>query len=233
MKAKFFRTPAAFRAWLRRHHGSAAELLVGFYKRGAGTPSITWPEAVDQALCFGWIDGVRRRVDESRYTIRFTPRRPGSIWSAVNIRRARALAAEGRMAEAGHKAFAARRSNRSGRYSYEQRPQELSAPYARMLARNAAARKFFLAQIPSYRRAVTWWVLSAKKEETRQEASRFRSSCALQPDRAAQISARCLRFAPQAASQKGTTPRRRARGARGSMLVDSHDGRGRLKGQGA
>src|SRR5256885_2048594 len=146
MKPKFFRTPAAFRAWLQRHHGSAAELLVGFYKRGAGTPSITWPEAVDEALCFGWIDGVRRRVDESRYTIRFTPRRPGSIWSAVNIRRARSLAAEGRMAAAGHIAFAARRSNRSGRYSYEQRPQELSAPYARMLARNAAARKFFLAR---------------------------------------------------------------------------------------
>jgi len=172
MEPKFFRSPAAFRAWLRRHHGSAAELLVGFYKRGAGTPSVTWPEAVDQALCFGWIDGVRRRVDESRYTIRFTPRRPGSIWSAVNVRRARALAAEGRMAPAGHKAFAARRSNRSGRYSYEQRPQELSAPYARMLARNAAARKFFLAQIPSYRRAVTWWVLSAKKEETRLKRAR-------------------------------------------------------------
>ena len=172
MKPKFFRTPAAFRAWLQRHHGTAAELLVGFYKRGAGTPSITWPEAVDEALCYGWIDGIRRRLDERRYTIRFTPRRPGSIWSAVNIRRALALAAEGRMAAAGHKAFEARRPNRSGRYSYEQRPRRLVAPYAGMLSRNAAARKFFLAQIPSYRRAATWWVLSAKKEETRLKRAR-------------------------------------------------------------
>jgi len=172
MKPKFFRTPAAFRAWLQRHHGSAAELLVGFYKRGAGTPSITWPEAVDEALCYGWIDGIRRRLDERCYTIRFTPRRPGSIWSAVNIRRARALATEGRMAAAGHKAFEARRPNRSGRYSYEQRPRRLVAPYAGMLSRNAAARKFFLAQIPSYRRAATWWVLSAKKEETRLKRAR-------------------------------------------------------------
>jgi len=172
MEPKFFRTPAAFRAWLQRHHGTVAELLVGFYKRGAGTPSITWPEAVDEALCFGWIDGLRRRVDGRRYTIRFTPRRPGSIWSAVNIRRALALAAEGRMAAAGHKAFEARRPNRSGRYSYEQRPQELTAPYSRMLARNPAARKFFLAQIPSYRRAANWWVLSAKKEETRLKRAR-------------------------------------------------------------
>ena len=172
MEPKFFRTPAAFRAWLQRHHGTAAELLVGFYKRGAGTPSMTWPEAVDEALCYGWIDGIRRRLDERCYTIRFTPRRPGSIWSAVNIRRARALATEGRMAAAGHKAFEARRPNRSGRYSYEQRPRRLVAPYAGMLSRNAAARKFFLAQIPSYRRAATWWVLSAKKEETRLKRAR-------------------------------------------------------------
>src|SRR5437763_17168327 len=148
MEPKFFRTPAAFRAWLQRHHGTAAELLVGCYKRGAGTPSITWPEAVDEALCYGWIDGIPKRLDERRYTIRFTPRRPGRIWPPANIRRARALATEGRMAAAGHKAFEARRPNRSGRYSYEQRPQELTAPYARMLSRNAPARKFFLAQTP-------------------------------------------------------------------------------------
>src|SRR6266480_5315251 len=172
MEPKFFRTPAAFRAWLQRHHGTAAELLVGFCKRGAGTPSITWPEAVDEALCFGWIDGIRRRVDEASYTIRFTPRRAGSIWSEVNTRRAQALLAEGRMSPAGLKAFEARRANRAGRYSYEQRPRRLVAPYAGMLARNAAARKFFLAQIPSYRRAATWWVLSAKKEETRLKRAR-------------------------------------------------------------
>jgi uncharacterized protein YdeI (YjbR/CyaY-like superfamily) len=167
MKPRFFRTAADFRTWLQRHHATAAELLVGFYKRSSGKPSITWPESVDEALCYGWIDGLRRRVDETSYTIRFTPRRTGSIWSAVNTRRARTLAAQQRMTPAGLQALAAHRPNRSGRYSYEQRPQELTAPYAGMLARNAAARKFFLAQIPSYRRAATWWVLSARAEATR------------------------------------------------------------------
>ena len=167
MRPKFFRTTAEFRQWLQRHHGTAKELLVGFYKKSSGKPSITWPESVDEALCYGWIDGIRKRVDEERYTIRFTPRRAGSIWSAVNTGRARTLAAQGRMTPAGLSAFEARRPNRSGRYSYEQRPQELTAPYARMLARNAAARKFFLAQTPSYRRAATWWVLSARTEATR------------------------------------------------------------------
>jgi uncharacterized protein YdeI (YjbR/CyaY-like superfamily) len=140
---------------------------VGFYKKSSGKPSITWPESVDEALCYGWIDGLRKRVDEESYTIRFTPRRAGSIWSVLNIRRARTLAVQRRMTPAGLSAFKARRPNRSGRYSYEQRPQELSAPYAGMLARNAAARKFFLGQIPSYRRAATWWVLSARTEATR------------------------------------------------------------------
>jgi|SRR6267143_4021521 len=167
MQPKFFRTAADFRKWLDRHHGTAAELLVGFYKKSSGTPSITWPESVDEALCYGWIDGIRKRVDEASYTIRFTPRRAGSIWSGVNTRRARTLAAQRRMTPTGLSALEARRPNRSGRYSYEQRPQQLTAPTLRMLARNAAARKFFLAQIPSYRRAATWWVLSARTEATR------------------------------------------------------------------
>jgi len=167
MPARFFRTAGEFRRWLERHHRAAAELLVGFHKVGCGTPSISWPEAVDEALCFGWIDGIRRRVDDTRYTIRFTPRRPGSIWSAVNVRRAAALTVAGRMAPAGSEAFAARRAHRCGRYSYERRPASLLAPYARLLARNRAAARFFAAQIPSYRRAATWWVLSAKREATR------------------------------------------------------------------
>jgi uncharacterized protein YdeI (YjbR/CyaY-like superfamily) len=165
--ARFFRTAAAFRRWLERHHRDSRQLLVGFHKVGCGTPSVTWPEAVDEALCFGWIDGIRRRVDDARYTIRFTPRRPGSIWSAVNVRRVVALSAAGRMASAGREAFASRRANRSGRYSYEQRPASLVAPYSKLLARNRLAQRFFAAQIPSYRRAATWWVLSAKREATR------------------------------------------------------------------
>jgi uncharacterized protein YdeI (YjbR/CyaY-like superfamily) len=172
MKPTFFRTAADFRHWLQRHNGTARELLVGFYKKSSGRPSLTWPESVDEALCYGWIDGIRKRVDEASYTIRFTPRRAGSIWSAVNTRRAHTLAAQRRMTPAGLRALEARRPNRSGRYSYEQRPQELTAPYAGMLSRNAAARTFFLAQIPSYRRAATWWVLSAKKEETRLKRAR-------------------------------------------------------------
>jgi uncharacterized protein YdeI (YjbR/CyaY-like superfamily) len=169
MTPTFFPTPEAFREWLHKHHGSEAELLVGFHKKASGEPSISWPESVDEALCFGWIDGVRHGVDDTSYTIRFTPRRPGSIWSAVNVRRARTLIAGGRMAPAGVTAFEARMENRTGQYSYEQRPDELIEPYAGMLARNAPAHRFFSHQTPSYRRAATWWVISAKKDETRKQ----------------------------------------------------------------
>jgi uncharacterized protein YdeI (YjbR/CyaY-like superfamily) len=167
MKPKFFRTPAEFRRWLGSHHQIAAELLIGFHKVGSGRPCMSWSESVDEALCFGWIDGVRRRVDAVSYAVRFSPRRAGSIWSAVNTRRARALAAAGRMTAAGLAALEQRRPNRSGQYSYEQRPATLVGPYARMLARNRIAKAFFEAQTPSYRRAATWWVLSAKQEQTR------------------------------------------------------------------
>jgi uncharacterized protein YdeI (YjbR/CyaY-like superfamily) len=167
MKPTFFRTPLDLRAWFEEHHATARELLVGYYKTSSGKPSITWPESVDEALCVGWIDGVRKRVDASRYPIRFTPRRPGSIWSAVNIRRAQALAAAGRMRPAGLAAFQARKENKSGIYSYEQRRAELEEPYASLLRKNRAAWAFFQAQPASYRKAVSWWVISAKKDETR------------------------------------------------------------------
>jgi uncharacterized protein YdeI (YjbR/CyaY-like superfamily) len=167
MKPTFFRSAALFRKWLQRHHDTATELLVGFYKAGSGKPSITWPESVDEALCFGWIDGVRKRIDAASYTIRFTPRKASSNWSSVNIQKVRALIEEGRMAPAGHAAFTARRAGKSGIYSYEQRPDGLTAPYAGLLAANRAAQQFFESQTPSYRRAATWWVISAKKEETR------------------------------------------------------------------
>jgi uncharacterized protein YdeI (YjbR/CyaY-like superfamily) len=163
----FFRTPADMRRWFARNHDTATELLVGFYKRGSDKPSVTWPESVDEALCVGWIDGIRRRVGDESYTIRFTPRRKGSVWSAVNTRRVEALRKDGRMTPAGEKAFEARKEYRSGIYSYEQRPQSLVEPYAGMLARNKSAARFLDAQPPWYRKAVTWWILSAKKEETR------------------------------------------------------------------
>ncbi len=167
LKPRFFPTPAAFRAWLESHHASTGELLVGFYKKGSGKPSITWPESVDEALCFGWIDGIRRSIDEVSYSIRFTPRRTGSIWSSVNIARAEALIAQGRMRATGLAAYAVRKENRSGVYSYDQRGVELPPPYDRLLKRDRAAWEFFRAQPASYRKAVCWWVVSAKREETR------------------------------------------------------------------
>jgi uncharacterized protein YdeI (YjbR/CyaY-like superfamily) len=167
LKPKFFRTPADFETWLEKNYARATELWVGFYKKDSGKPSITWPESVDQALCFGWIDGIRKRVDETSYQIRFTPRRRGSIWSAINIKRADELARQKRMRPAGLKAFAARIDNKSGIYSYEQRTTELAEPYATHLKKNKAAWNFFRMQPPSYRKMIGWWIVSAKKEETR------------------------------------------------------------------
>ena len=167
MNPKFFKTPSAFHKWLAANHATSKELWVGFYKKGSGKPSITWPESVDEALCFGWIDGVRKRIDEQSYMIRFSPRRSNSIWSAVNIRNVEKLIKEKRMQPAGLKAFAARREYRSGIYSYEQRSPELVEPYAGKLRRNKTAWKFFQAQPPSYRRMMNWFIVSAKQEETR------------------------------------------------------------------
>lgn len=166
-KPKFFKSPPDFRKWLAAHHANAKDLLVGFYKKDTRKQSITWPESVDEALCFGWIDGIRRRIDDDSYSIRFTPRKTSSTWSAVNIGRANELIQEGRMAPAGEKAFAARKENRSGIYSYEQRSAELIEPFAGKLRRNKVAAKFFASQPPSYRKAANWWVVSARQEETR------------------------------------------------------------------
>jgi len=164
---KFFKTPAAFNKWLAANHAKSKELWVGFYKKNSGKPSIDWPQSVDEALCFGWIDGLRKSIDEESYKIRFSPRKSGSIWSAVNIRNVERLIEEKRMQAAGMKAYEARKENRSGIYSYEQRSPELVEPYLGKLKRNKAAWKFFQAQPPSYRKVMNWWVVSAKKEETR------------------------------------------------------------------
>ena len=167
MKPEFFQTPADFGTWLEKNHATATELWVGFYKKDSGKPSITWPESVDQALCFGWIDGIRKGVDEISYQIRFTPRRRGSIWSAINIKRAKELVRQKQMRPTGLKAFAARIENKSGIYSYEQRSTELNQPYAKLLKKNKTASNFFEKQPPSYRKMIGWWIISAKKEETR------------------------------------------------------------------
>lgn len=167
MKPRFFRSPADLRKWFERHHAKAPELWIGFYKKDSGKASITWPESVDEALCFGWIDGIRKSVDVASYIIRFTPRRRGSTWSVANIKRAAELLDQGLMWPEGLQAFEARKENKSGIYAYEQRGDTLVEPYASKLRQNKAAWKFFQAQPPSYRRAASWWIVSAKKEETR------------------------------------------------------------------
>jgi uncharacterized protein YdeI (YjbR/CyaY-like superfamily) len=164
----FFATPADFRAWLEAQ-GDADELLVGFYKKGSGRPSITWPESVDEALCFGWIDGIRRRIDDESYSIRFTPRRRRSVWSAVNIRRVGELTAEGRMRPAGVAAFEARDEARSAIYSYEQRHQaKLEPEQEARLRADPAVWEWFRSRPPSWQRGAIYWVTSAKKPETRE-----------------------------------------------------------------
>lgn len=167
MAPTFFSTGAAFRRWLARHHDSATELWVGYYKKASGKPSITWPESVDEALCYGWIDGLRKSVDDVRYMIRFTPRRPASTWSQVNIRRAHALIRQKRMRAAGRRAFEARDRRRTP-YSFENRPSTLPPRYLARLKANRDAWRFFRAQPPWYRRSCAGWILSAKREDTRE-----------------------------------------------------------------
>jgi len=164
----FVASPAALRAWLQKHHDRRLELWVGFYKKGSGKASITWPESVDEALCFGWIDGVRKRIDETSYVIRFTPRKRGSIWSSVNVKRVAELTGLGLMQPDGIRAFEDRKEGKSGIYSYEQKAEaKLADADEKRFRANKKAWEFFQAQAPSYRRLMIWRVVSAKKEETR------------------------------------------------------------------
>jgi uncharacterized protein YdeI (YjbR/CyaY-like superfamily) len=167
MGALFFESPAEWRQWLEINHAIVNELWVGFYKKESGRLSLTWPESVDEALCFGWIDGVRKRLDENSYAIRFTPRKARSIWSQVNIDKAEAQIRMGRMQPSGLAAFQVRIQERSRIYSYEQENHGLNDEYIAQFQKNEKAWTFFQAQAPGYRRAASWWVISAKKEETR------------------------------------------------------------------
>ncbi|HEX4954065.1 MAG TPA: YdeI/OmpD-associated family protein [Thermoanaerobaculia bacterium] len=167
MPPLFFASPAELRAWLEEHHASALELHVGYWKVGSGRPSVTWPESVDEALCFGWIDGVRRSLDAESYTIRFTPRKPSSNWSAVNVERVRVLTEEGRMRPAGLAAFEQRKEAKTGIYAYEQRGQPLDPAEEAALQANEAAWRDWQSRPPSYRRGAIHWVVSAKQAATR------------------------------------------------------------------
>ena len=166
-KPTYFATPAAFRAWLERHGTSRTELLVGFHKVGSSKPSITWPESVDEALCVGWIDGVRKRIDDDAYTIRFSRRRPESIWSAINIAKAHALIASGRMRPEGLAAFERRTERKSRVYAYENAEAALSRLELARFRRERAAWDYFQACPPSYRKVCLHYVTSAKRPETR------------------------------------------------------------------
>ncbi len=169
-KAVFFATPAEFREWLEKHHASEVELSVGFYKRASGKPSMTWPESVDAALCYGWIDGVRNSIDEASYRIRFTPRKPTSTWSAINVKRVNELTRSGLMRPAGLKAYEARKRDKTGIYAYEQRKHTtLSPAYEKQFRANRKAWEFFQSQPPWYQRTAAYWVISAKQEQTRQK----------------------------------------------------------------
>jgi uncharacterized protein YdeI (YjbR/CyaY-like superfamily) len=166
--AKGFGNGAAFRAWLKRNHASKKELVVKLYKVHAKEKGLTYKDALDEALCFGWIDGVRRGGDDESHNIRFTPRAARSTWSAVNIKRVQELEAAGRMHESGLAAFSRRSEARSGIYAYENRQTELSAAYEKRFRAKKSAWDFFQAQAPWYRRTSIYWVMSAKKEETRE-----------------------------------------------------------------
>jgi uncharacterized protein YdeI (YjbR/CyaY-like superfamily) len=170
LDAKFFATPAQFRKWLDAHHGEESELWVGFHKKGTGKPSITWPESVDEALCVGWIDGVRKSIDEESYAVLFTPRKATSTWSAVNMKRMAELEKEERMRPAGREAFERRSEKKSGIYAYEQRENaQLDEGAVAEFKTHGKAWAYFEKQPPWYRKTASWWVVSAKREETRQK----------------------------------------------------------------
>ncbi|WP_436515384.1 YdeI/OmpD-associated family protein [Ekhidna sp. To15] len=166
--ATFFSTPDHFRKWLEENHKQESELWVGYYKKATGKPSITWPESVDQALCFGWIDGIRKKIDEEAYQVRFTPRKPTSHWSHVNIKRIAELKKEGLVMEAGLTAYSKKRHGNTGQAFFEQKNVKLSSNYEEKLKVNKEAWAFFNEKLaPSFRKQSIWWVMSAKREETR------------------------------------------------------------------
>jgi uncharacterized protein YdeI (YjbR/CyaY-like superfamily) len=169
MKPTYFATAAEFRDWLKEHHDTADELWMGVYKKGSGIPSITWSEAVDEALCYGWVDSIRKGIDQKRYMNRFTPRKPDSNWSEVNMRRVEELIGQRRMRAPGLKAYRARTPRKAGTYSYEQRYDvKLPPAFERTFRASKEAWAWFQAQPPGYRSMTLYWVMSAKRPETRE-----------------------------------------------------------------
>ena len=169
MKPTFFANQSELRKWFEKNHDKEQELWVGYYKTVSGKPGITWPQSVDEALCFGWIDGVRKSIDENSYVIRFTHRKPKSIWSAINIKKVEELTKRGLMHPAGIEAFNKRNEEKSRIYSFEQKNIQLDKKYENQFKQNKKAWQFFQSQPPSYQRPAMWWVMSAKQETTKQK----------------------------------------------------------------
>jgi len=166
MEPQFFEKPSGFREWLEKNHQTEKELLVGFYKVGSGTPSMSWPESVDEALCFGWIDGIRKSIDDTSYTIRFTPRKPTSIWSAINIKKMDELIKKGLMQPAGLAAFQHRKEEKSRVYIHENKAKKLSTDFEKKFKANKKAWEYFSKQAPSYQKLIIGWIMGAKQEAT-------------------------------------------------------------------
>lgn len=183
MKPKFFATKEKFREWLEKNHASANELEIGFYKKSSGKKSITYAEALDEALCFGWIDGVRRSLDETSYQQRFTPRRARSIWSLVNVKHVERLKKEGKMHAAGLAAYEQRDPKRTGIYAFENAPRELSAEYEKEFRKTKGAWEYFQTYPPYLKKTISYWVMSAKKEETRSGRLRRLIECSARGER--------------------------------------------------
>jgi len=206
MKPTYFATPELWRAWLEKHHATADELVVGFHKTSCDKPSITWPQSVDEALCFGWIDGIRRSLGDTAYTIRFTPRKPGSHWSAVNVAKMDELRAAKKMRPAGEAAFALRTEAKTGLYTAERlgAAQFSAAQLARFTA-NAKAHAWFVAQAPGYQKQTTYWVTSAKQTETQdRRLAELIADCA-----AGRKLERLTKYASKKPAQKASKPKAR------------------------
>jgi uncharacterized protein YdeI (YjbR/CyaY-like superfamily) len=167
MAPLFFSSQAAFRQWLEENYQNETELLVGFHKVGSGKPCMTWSQSVDQALCFGWIDGIRKSIDNDSYCIRFTPRKPTSIWSAINIAKVEALIGQGLMQDAGLESFKKKKDERSGVYSFESEAKKFSGDFENRFKANQPAWEHFSAQAPTYRKRIIHWIMTAKQEQTR------------------------------------------------------------------
>ena len=184
---RFFRSGAHFRKWLEKNHDKAPELWLGFYRKDSGKGGITYHEALDEALCFGWIDGIRKKLDESSFTNRFTPRRPGSIWSSVNVAHVERLTRAGKMRPAGIAAFKAKDDARTGVYSFERENAKLEPDMELRFRKNKTAWKYFQAAPPYYRTLVTWWIVSAKREDTREKRLAVLIDCSARESRLPQL----------------------------------------------